>query len=131
MGSSLPVRTQRGLLSSAARTATATSPQQPETVCSSATFYLNVTAASGTGGLTLNILGYDKESGNAVAHFTAAAAVTATGMYVYQMIYNNVAAASNGITAAVSRPLPVLWAAEVVHGDGSSYTYSLSADVFP
>jgi hypothetical protein len=122
------VKTQRVLLSSGARTATTASGQQTDYLLLAVRLYLNVTAASGAGGLQPILRGYDKVSGNAVALSTGGTAITATGLYVYEFGLN-VAAAAGNVKEAVSRFLPVQWDVDVVHGDGSSYTYSLSADV--
>ena len=123
-------KTQRALLPSAARTATTACAQQTDRTQQVVRLYLNVTVASGTGGLQPQIRGYDRISGGAVALTTGGAAVTATGLYVYEMTYTPNAAAGN-VKESVGRFLPVLWDVNVVHGDGSSYTYSLSCEVGP
>lgn len=122
------IRCQRSLLESAARTASATGPQLSDPAAQSARLYLNVTAASGTGGLTLQLRGYDKVSGTAAVIFADASAITATGLYVFE-IGPAVGAADTHRRAVLSAFLPVVWDAKVVAGDGSSYTYSLSSEL--
>lgn len=63
----MDVKTQRILLESAARTASTACAQQTDKHHRTARVYLNVTAASGTGGLKVVFRGYDKVSGNAAA----------------------------------------------------------------
>jgi hypothetical protein len=87
---------------------------------------LIVTAASGTGGLTVHLQQVDRDSGNTADLMVDTAAITATGTFAFQMALSE-GAAGNGIRAAASRQLPTDWQVTVAHGDGSSYTYSLSA----
>lgn len=125
------LKTHRTLLPSAARTVATACPQQTDTTEQYARVYLSITAASGTGGLKVQFRGYDKVSGNAVALSQGgAAAITATGMYVYEMMPNSQAAAGS-VEETVGRMLPYTWDVSVTVGDASSYTYSLSADVLP
>ncbi len=124
------LKTQRVLLISAARTASTASAKAFDASQQYIRLYLNVTAASGTGGLQPQIRGYDKISGAAVAITTGGAAIIATGLYVYELVSSgNVAAGA--VKESLSRFLPVAWDVQVVHGDASSYTYSLSAEVAP
>lgn len=122
------IKTQRVLLASGARTTTTASAIQSDYVLLALRLYLNVTVASGAGGLQPIVRGYDKVSGSAVALSTGGTAITATGLYVYEFALN-VAAATGNVKEAVSRFLPTVWDVSVAHGDASSYTYSLSADV--
>jgi len=94
--------------------------------------YLNVTAGSGTGGLTLQLRGYDKASLDAASPtayviFADSAAITATGQYVFE-IGPALAASDSHRRGALSSYLPVVYDVNIVHGDGSSYTYSLSSE---
>jgi hypothetical protein len=124
------IKTQRILLASAARTATVASAQQKDAVLQYARVYVNVTAASGTGGLTCQFRGYDRVSGSAAALSTGGAALTATGLYVFEMMPNTMTAAGN-IKETVARLLPYQWDFQITVGDSSSYTYSVSCEVFP
>lgn len=121
------VRAQRGLLPSATRSASTASSQMQDRNSNTARLYLNVTAASGTGGLTLQLRGYDKESGNAAVIFADGSAITATGLYVFEL-GPAVAAADSHRRAVLNAFLPVVWDVNINHGDGSNYTYSLSAE---
>lgn len=121
---------QVGLLESAARTATVASPKQQHYACRAIRLYLNITAASGTGGLQPIIRGYDLVSGTAVALSTGGTAIVATGCYVYEMGLGLLSTAKQGnIEECQNRPAPVQWDVSIAVGDASSYTYSLSAEV--
>lgn len=135
------VRTQRVLLESAARTASAATSNVTTTNLGNvvklgpafdydaitARWYLNVTAASGTGGLTWTLRGYDKASGNFVVIAADSAAVVATGTYSFEIGIAPVAPSGNR-RVAVSELLPVQWDVLIAAGDASSYTYSLSME---
>lgn len=124
------LKVQRTLLASAARTASTASAQQNDASQQYIRLYLNVTVASGAGGLQPQIRGYDKVSGSAVAISVGGAAIIATGLYVYELMPSpNVAAGA--VKESLGRTLPCQWDVNVVHGDGSSYTYSLSCEVLP
>ena len=123
----MTVRGQLSLLEPATRTATINSPQQNGTVAKSVRLYLNVTAASGSGGLTLQLRGYEKITGNPVVLFADSAAITATGMYVFE-IAPAVGAADSHRRVVLSAYLPLVWDVNIVHGDASNYTYSLSGE---
>ena len=122
------IKTQRVLLASGARTATAATAKQTDYTLLALRLYLNVTVASGAGGLQPIVRGYDKVSGSPIALSTGGTAIVATGLYVYEFALNAAAAAGN-VKEAVSRFLPTVWDVSVTHGDASGYTYSLSADV--
>jgi hypothetical protein len=124
----MDVRTQRVLLEPAARTATTACVQQVDKHHRSVRVYLNVTAASGTGGLKVLIRGYDKFGNPAALTGGGLTAITATGIYVYELM--PYAGESVGaVQETQGRLLPVQWDVQVTHADGSSYTYSLCADV--
>lgn len=121
---------QIGLLESAARTATQATPKQQHYACKAIRLYLNITVASGTGGLQPVIRGYDLISGATVSLSTGGTAIVATGCYVYEMGLGLLSTAKQGnIEECQNRPAPVQWDVNVVAGDSSSYTYSLSAEV--
>lgn len=128
--SAFNVKSRRVLLASAARTATTTyAPASKDQFSLGIRFYLNITAASGTGGLKVILRGYDTISNNAVAISTGGTAVTATGLYVWE-IYPGVAETVFGnVIERRSTCLPLQWDVQVLAGDGSSYTYSLSGEV--
>lgn len=120
-------RAQRGLLPSAVRSATTACPQMQDRHSNTARLYLNVTAASGTGGLTLQLRGYDKESGSSAVIFADPNAITATGLYVFEL-GPAVGAADAHRRAVLNAFLPVVWDVNIAAGDSSTYTYSLSAE---
>jgi hypothetical protein len=124
-------KVQRSLLVSAARTASTSCVVQGDAVQQYCRLYLNVTAAGGGLGITVVIRGYDMISGAAVAITPGGTAITAaTGLYIYELVPSpNVAAGA--VMWSVGRLLPVQWDAQVIHGDGASWTYSLSCEVFP
>jgi len=117
---------RRLLLASAARTATTTSSVLRNRRHRGIQLVLIVTAASGTGGLTLHLQQVDRDTGNTVDMLVDGTAVTTTGTFAFQMAPGE-GAASNGIRGAAARYLPSDWQTSIVHGDASSYTYSLSA----
>jgi hypothetical protein len=121
---------QIGLLESAARTATVASAKQQHFSARAIRLYLNITVASGTGGLQPIIRGYDLISGTAVNLSTGGTAIVATGCYVYELGLGLLSTAKQGnIEECQNRPAPVQWDVSVAVGDASSYTYSLSAEV--
>lgn len=113
---------QGTLLASAARTATATSPTMTNYNAKGVRITLNVTAASGTGGLTLVVFAVDSVSGNGKTINASPSAVTATGTTTYVIYPSALASADTQTTEA---PLSRSWYAEIAAGDSSSYTYSL------
>ena len=126
------LKTRRALLPAAARTATAVSPLQKDASQQFARFYLNVTAASGTGGLKVFVRGYDMASGLPAAMNAGGAGVTGIGLYVFELMPNGqTAGLPPGIIECVGRILPCVWDVQVLAGDATSYTYSLSYEVFP
>ena len=121
-------KTSRVLLASAARTANTQSPVFTDMDAAALRLYLNVTVVSGTGGIYPVIRGYDKVSGNAVELTSGGDVVNETGTYAYEM---STAAdpAFGAIRESVSRTVPDQWDVLVKQVDGTSYTYSLSAEV--
>jgi hypothetical protein len=116
------------LISSGAQTTAQQSASQTNYNGGRVIVFLNVTAASGTGGLQLTIQGKDPTSGNWVNLTTLPTAVTATGMYVYELAPGD-GAASGGVTQRTAGYLPRTWRVNIAVGDSSSYTYSVGASV--
>jgi hypothetical protein len=116
------------LLASAARTAATASSDQTNYNGSRVMVFLNVTVASGTGGLTVQIQGKDPVSGNYVNLNANPTAVTGTGMTTYELALGD-GAASGQVTQRTGGLLPRTWRVNVAVGDSSSYTYSLGASV--
>lgn len=112
------------LLASAARTSTTASPQQTNHNAKGVMVTLNVTAASGAGGLTLYVRAINPVTGVSSGGLNnAPTAVTANGIYRY-IVYPG--ASGGSVTQATSLPLPRVWDININHGDSSSYTYSVS-----
>ena len=115
------------LLASAARTTTTTSADQTNQNARGVVVYVNVTAASGTGGLQLAIQGKDPVSGGYKTLNTLPTAITATGLYVYEL-YPGCSTTGN-LAAVYAQVLPRTWRIQMNAGDGSSYTYSIGCSL--
>ena len=108
-------------LASAARTAQTNSSDIITYNANKIYVFLNVTAASGTGGLTVRVQAKDPVSGNYFSINSAPTAVTSTTSNGY-LIGPGVSA---GGTQATSSVLPRTIRIQVQVGDSSSYTYSV------
>jgi hypothetical protein len=128
-------KTSRQLLPSLPRTATVSSgPQKDAQGARALRAYLNVTDASGDGGLTVVFNGIDPVSGNPVALSAGGVPVLAPGTYAYEMTpfvsqdsLGNLIAGN--ILESVSRAVPYVWSISVLHANDSPYTYSLGVEV--
>jgi len=116
------------ILTSALRTATTQSSDQTNTGSRGVLIFLNITAASGTGGLTLRILGKDPVSGQYFYINAAPTTITATGQYGY-VLGPGCMSYGGSLQQTTATILPRVWAVQIVHGDGSNYTYSVGASV--
>ena len=115
------------LLASAARTSDPAVTAQTGNQFPGLLLVLDVTAASGTGGLTLSVRGYDPVGGsNTFTLLTDPNLILATGTYAF-LICPGAGAAANGVRVSEAFAMPQKWDVAIVHGDGSSYTYSLAA----
>jgi hypothetical protein len=112
------------LLPSATRTSTTTSADQDNPYWKGLVVYLNITQASGTGGIQLNVQFKDPASGTYVVMLQDSVRTT-TGFHKF-ILYP----ASNlaGDVATVA-PLSRTWNIQVSHGDSSNYTYSVGASL--
>lgn len=125
------------LLSSAARTTQQNVAVQTNTGHRGVSIALYVTAASGTGGLTLRIqettpLGI--AGGVTCTLLQATAAVTTTGYYVYRIYPGSEGATlvpTIGAQLSYGHCLPPNWRVVIAVGDASSYTYSVEASLLP
>lgn len=120
------------LLASAARTATVQSLAQETPAAQGLLVFLNVSAASGTGGLVIRIQALDPASYDWAYLTLAPSVLTATGMYVIVLgpgALGPVSGAAGGVLQATAGPVPRLWRVEVAHQDASSYTYSVGYQV--
>ena len=124
-------RTRDGTaLASAARTTLTNSAVFTNHDCRLAIVTLNITAASGTGGLAVLLYGRSALSADAQLN-AAAAATTATGTFTW--IFGPAAALNlfSGVKQCVSAPVPRSFFLSVTVGDASSYTYSLDYCLIP
>lgn len=113
-------------LSSAARTTTTTSAAVVNYNGSYLQVILDVTVASGTGGLQVKIEGRDAAASAKWFQLNATpTAVTATGTYVYEIGPGASGAASGGVVQRTAGMVPRDVRVTVTHGDGSSYTYTV------
>lgn len=108
-------------LASAVRAAQINSADLVNYNCRGVIVFLNVTAASGTGGLTLRIQAKDPISGAYGNLLSASAAVVATGMSIYLLYPGGASGGTQGVTG----PLPRTWRISMNVGDASNYTYSV------
>jgi hypothetical protein len=120
-------KARRQFLASATRTATTIAGPFTEQFHRVLRLYLNVTAASGTGGLTVQLRGYDPVSGVAAPLNSGGGAITAIGMYVFEFGLAE-STISGAVHDADARPLPTVFDVQVTHGDATNYTYSLGAE---
>jgi len=118
---------QGTLLASAARTATTMSANQTNYNARGLHVTLDISVASGTGGLQIRAQGIDIASGNFYSLNGAPTAIVATGTYDYEFYpgVSGVVAGSNNVNGRSSTSLPRIWRLTVTHGDASSYTYSV------
>lgn len=113
------------LLASAARTANTSSPVQTNFNARGVAIWLNVTAASGTGGVALSPEVIDPVSGTVKGLLPAQGVQTTTGCS-WVIIYPGLTSQYGGLTCNVySLALPRDWQLTVQHSDASSYTYSV------
>ncbi len=92
--------------------------------------YLNVTAASGTGGLTPRLIAKDPLSGVTSVSAAVSAAATSTGLRVFHFGPGVGTLSGTGIGwGAASVMLSNTFQLQVLHGDASNYTYSLTYEL--
>jgi hypothetical protein len=116
------------VLPSALRTATTNGVDTDNPNCHGVTVCLNVTAASGSGGLQIRIQGKDPISLNYVNLNPLPTAVIATGTTNY-IVFPGVG--SGNLTQGTNGVLWRTWRVQVIHGDATNYTYSVSAITHP
>lgn len=115
------------LLSSTLRTSTTASSDVTNYNHRGAYIFLNVTFASGTGGLQVRVMAKNTSASVYSQINTLPTAITSTGQYVVQ-VYPSVNSTNSNILQTVSQTLPRTFRVDVVHSDASSYTYSLAID---
>jgi hypothetical protein len=111
-------------LESLARTADVTTPEMENGWWRGVLLVVDVTADPATASVVPKIEVYDPGSGKWITWFAAAAAITATGTYVYS-IYPDSGAAADAVTEVRSYPLPKTWRIFMDHADTDSITYSV------
>lgn len=114
------------LLASAARTVTTNSADFVNYNGRMVMVWLNVTVASGTGGLQVQVQGKDPVSAAYYALNVAPTAVIATGTTMYVI---GPGVTGGNATQATQCPLPRVWRVAVTVGDASSYTYSVGSSM--
>jgi hypothetical protein len=125
------------LLASAARTATTSTSETNGSNYRGVMLFLNVTSASGTGGLTLFIEHLDPVSNLwAVTAVQSAAAITTTGLRPYLIgsgvaVGTNMGAAGSPVFADRGHLLTSAFRVRINHGDATSYTYSVGYELIP
>lgn len=117
--------TEGTLLASAARTVLSASAIQKNHNGRGVQVTLDVSAASGTGGLQLVIQNIDPATTYAFTLTPTPTAVTVAGTYIYELYPGIGASASGLVVQRTSGLLPRSWRIAVLHGDASSYTYSV------
>jgi len=116
------------LLASAARTSTTTFANQVNYNHRFLVVVLNVTAASGTGGLTLQIWGIDPVTGATTYTIAVGNTYVTTGIRAFIIgpgVSNAGGFAGSAFDSYVGAILPRNWAGRVFHTDGTSYTYTV------
>lgn len=127
---------ERGvILASAARTSTTTSTPVDWAKARGVLLYINITAASGTGGLSVFPEYQDPVSlaWNRLWNYPATAArLTSNGLYL-AVVGDGYGVQSGGVIQGgfVSAPLGSVMRITVNHGDASSYTYSVGYELIP
>lgn len=125
--------TSSTLMASAARTATTITAALSSRGFSGALIHWNVTAASGTGGLTLRLVAVDPIS--AVQTVVGSLpAVTTVGSRIFQIAPGVGGAAVASVfsnAGLIGARLPTTFQVQVLHADASSYTYAANIEFLP
>lgn len=115
------------LLSIGARTATTNTPEFLTWNARGLILLLNVSAASGTGGLQPVLYNRDSSGGNTYQVNSTPTVVTTTGWrtYFFHPVYPATLNQAATVIQNVSCLLSPWCLVQILHGDASSYTYSL------
>lgn len=119
-------------LASAARTATTITGNITCAGYKGIIVYLNVTAASGTGGLTPRLFGVEPTTGAVATSASASTAATSVGTRIFH--FGPGVGTVNGGTVAWGAAAVCLgsqFQIQVLHGDATSYTYSVTYELIP
>lgn len=119
--------TQGTLLASALRNSTVLSPNMVNHNARGILLVLQVTAASGTGGLQVQFGHNDPVTGLAGNLNEPPPIITGIGTYFYELYpgASGGTGAGSYVQQRTSGSLPRSWYVAVVHGDASDYTYSV------
>lgn len=116
------------LLPSASRTAITDTRREGSNGISSIRLFLDVTVASGTGGLIPQLRAHDPQTNAARLIWSIPIPVKATGTYIYEMSPGaNDSGRDNQFT--VKGTCPLSFSVTVTPDDASAYTYSLTAEL--
>lgn len=118
-------------LASAARTTVTQSADIINHDCAGVAAFLNITVASGTGGLSHYFGTYDPVSGTGKLLNSAPTAIVATGIYWYCLHPSLTAAFNTSANQLSGGLLPRTFYSYVNVGDASSYTYSVGFVLIP
>jgi hypothetical protein len=113
------------VLASATRTSITNSPKQTNHNAKALVIYLDVTAASGTGGLTPFLRLYDPVTGKTVVINVLSSAITAIGTYAFVIGLGASGTVTNSVKSFVSSIISRQYDIQIYHNDASSYTYSV------
>lgn len=116
-------------LVSAARTATTQSLDIDTQGYSGITVFLHISAASGTGGLSIRVRGLDAQQSTYVNLGTSGTATTTASVQAVQ-VGRGIGSITSGMfgpsQGSVGAFLPDICRIEIVHADASSYTYKVN-----
>lgn len=112
-------------LASAARTANTASADLVNKGAKGVILTLHVTAITDTPSIILSINYKDPVGDNYETLFSAAAAVTATGVHTY-ILYPGDIVAADDVVEVGKLPLPRTWQVAIAHADTDSITYSVA-----
>lgn len=117
-------------LASAARTASNASPDFINDDCRGIQITLDITVASGTGGIIISLQTKDSVTGKYTSLNPSLTALITTGTRIYQFFPGSAETVGN-ITQRQNIVLPKTFRIAVTHGDSSSYTYSVGIVTIP
>lgn len=118
--------TSQTVFASAARTTTTTGTTVKSYNARAAIACLQVTVASGTGGLTFKWI-LDPPQGGSLAYANVSpTAITTTGVFMFVLGMDATTALGHtGVSQVCNFPLPPTIGVQIIVGDASSYTYSV------
>lgn len=116
--------TQGTLLASAERTAAVQSANVTNYNANAAILFLDVTAASGTGGLSIYFDAKDSVTGKYFRLNAAPSAIIATGSFAF-MLAPGVSGKGADVSQITGGVISPVWRVRVNVGDASAYTYSI------